>query len=71
MTMLEKKPDLMVSTEVDMLKKKLIAVRVNPNKYDCIMKYLQMEKEKSLNPYTFADIVDDAMDEFLKKHNIE
>lgn len=54
-----------------MLKKKLIAVRVNPNKYDCIMKYLQMEKEKSLNPYTFADIVDDAMDEFLKKHNIE
>lgn len=52
-----------------MLKKKLIAVRVNPNKYDSIMKYLQDKKEKSLHSYTFADIVDDAMDEFIKNHN--
>lgn len=52
--------------------KKMIAVRVNPQKYDLIMKYLQRKKENSINPsaYSFADIVDDAMDEFIKKHNI-
>lgn len=48
--------------------KKLISVRVDETKYTKVMAILNKKNRNIWGKYTFAEIVDKAMDEFIEKN---
>ncbi len=52
------------------LKSKAISVRVDPLKYDRVMAYLKNNRYKTYPIMSIGTIVDDALDEFIKKNKV-
>ena len=52
------------------LKSKAISVRVDPLKYDRVMAYLKNNKYKIYPIMSVGTILDDALDEFIKKNKV-
>lgn len=53
--------------------KKLISVRVDEEQYEKIKKHLEEKNKKSYRwpAYSFAEIIDKAMDDYIKNNNIK
>lgn len=51
-------------------KDKVVSMRVNSNKYNIIMAYVEQNKYKTYPALSFAKIIDEAMDAYIKAHNI-
>lgn len=53
--------------------KKLISVRVDEEEYEKIKKHLEEKNKQSSRwpPYSFAEIIDHAMYDYIKNNNIK